>query len=137
MYDTDKIINQLSTNNDILELFNKFNIKNIFAFGSLITDNFTDYSDIDLAIISDKKLSLDCIIDMELYLENFFNREIDIIDLNNPDLDFFVKINILNNNKLIYSTDDCKLFNSIYTETEKTYNENKDFIYFRRMDVLS
>lgn len=136
IYDKNDIIKKL-TSKETFDLFYKYNIKNVVTFGSINTDDFNDYSDIDLAIIADKKLDLDDILEIELYLENILKREIDIIDLNSKTLDLFVKINILNCNNIIYSIDDKKSLVDLYNKTDLFYRDNKDYIFFRRMDVLS
>lgn len=136
IYNKNDIIKKLKSK-ETFDLFSKYNIKNVVTFGSINTDDFNDYSDIDLAIISDKKLDLDDILEIELYLENILKREIDIIDLNSNTLDLFVKINILNCNNIIYSIDDKKSLVDLYNKTDLFYRDNKDYIFFRRMDVLS
>lgn len=136
IYNKNDIIKKL-TSKETFDLFSKYNIKNVVTFGSINTDDFNDYSDIDLAIIADKKLDLDDILEIELYLENILKREIDIIDLNSNTLDLFVKINILNCNNIIYSIDDKKSLVDLYNKTDLFYRDNKDYIFFRRMDVLS
>lgn len=136
IYDKNDIIKKL-TSKETFDLFYKYNIKNVVTFGSINTDDFNDYSDIDLAIIADKKLDLDDILEIELYLEKILKREIDIIDLNSNTLDLFVKINILNCNNIIYSIDDKKSLVDLYNKTDLFYKDNKDYIFFRRMDVLS
>lgn len=121
----------------IEKLFTTYNIKSLISFGSINTDEFSEVSDIDLAVISDIKLPLDNIITLELTLQSLLNREIDIIDLNSDSLDLFIKINILNTGSLIYTVDNNITLNAFYNSVDKLYNENKNFIYFRRLDVLS
>lgn len=65
-------------------------------------------------------------------MENFSNREIDVLDLRSEVLDLFVKINILNTGKVIYSKDNSKSIEVLYNETDKIYKENENFMYFRR-----
>ncbi|WP_195999839.1 nucleotidyltransferase domain-containing protein [Clostridium sp. 1001271B_151109_B4] len=121
----------------IKKLFTTYNIKSLISFGSINTDEFSEVSDIDLAVISDIKLPLDNILTLELTLQSLLNREIDIIDLNSDSLDLFIKINILNTGSLIYTVDNNITLNAFYNSVDKLYNENKNFIYFRRLDVLS
>lgn len=120
-----------------MDLINKFNIVNVIVFGSILTDEFYEGSDVDIALIGEEKIQLDNILDMELFLEKYLKRDIDIIDLKSDSLDIFVKINILNTGKIIYSKDNSNLFNKLCYETEKVYRENENFMYFRRRDVLS
>ena len=91
--------------NEIKKLLSKYNIKSLIRFGSINTDEFYEYSDVDLAVISDIKLSFDDLITLEFTLQGLLNREIDIIDLNSNNLDLFIKINILNTGVLIHTFD--------------------------------
>lgn len=136
LYNKNQIINLLSSKSSI-DILEKFNITTFSIFGSLTNDEFNETSDIDIAIIGDYPLPLDEILDLELFFESLLNREIDIFDLRNESLDFLFKINIFNTCKVLYSTDNNKNFNISYNETERIYNENKDFMHFRRVDVLS
>ena len=78
---------------------------------------FTEESDVDLAIICEEKMNLENILEIELYFEDILKREIDVIDLKSDSLDLFLKINILNNGKVLYTRDenkvlDCLLYTS-------------------------
>lgn len=115
----------------------KFNISNLILFGSICNDDFNELSDIDIALLGESKISLDDILDIELFLEKFLERQIDVIDLRSDTLDLFVKINILNNSKVIYSKDNNKLLEDFCNETDKIYRENEDFMYYRKVDVLT
>lgn len=57
--------------------------------------------------------------------------DIDIVDLRDDNLDMFIKMNILNNGKVIYSLDDNKLLEKFCDETHRIYKENEAFMYFR------
>jgi hypothetical protein len=87
-------------------------------------------------MIADTEMELDKVLDIELFLQNLLNREIDVLDLRSDELDLFVKINILNNGKVIYSLDNNEALEAIYNETDRIYKENENFMYFRRGDVL-
>lgn len=123
--------------NEIKKLLSKYNIKSLIRFGSINTDEFYEYSDVDLAVISDIKLSFDDLITLEFTLQGLLNREIDIIDLNSSTLDIFIKINILNTGVLIHTFDDNFTLNKFYNSVDRTYIENENYIYFRRLDVLT
>lgn len=123
--------------NEIKKLLSKYNIKSLIRFGSINTDEFYEYSDVDLAVISDIKLSFDDLITLEFTLQGLLNREIDIIDLNSNNLDLFIKINILNTGVLIHTFDDNFTLNKFYNSVDRTYIENENYIYFRRLDVLT
>ncbi|MGL5351912.1 MAG: nucleotidyltransferase family protein, partial [Clostridium sp.] len=135
LYSKEEIISLL-TSKESLEILNKYPLTSMLAFGSIITDDFTEESDVDLALIGDSPIKLDNILDLELFFENLLNREIDILDLRSSNLDLFVKINVLNNGEVLYTTDNNKNFNMFYDETDRIYRENENFIYFRKLDVL-
>lgn len=136
LYSKDEIINLLASEKVSCFLSN-YSITNMIMFGSITNDEFTDDSDVDLALVGDSTLKLDNILDLEIFLQNLLNREIDILDLRSQSLDLFVKINVLNTGNLIYSTDNNRSFNVLYNETDRLYKENENFIYFRKVDVLS
>lgn len=136
VYDKAEIIEKLNSK-EVTDLINKYNITTMIMFGSITNDEFDEESDIDLALLASRVIELDNILEMELFFENLLNREIDILDLNSESLDLFVKISILNTGKVIYSADNEKSLNILYNETDKIYRENENFIYFRKVDVLS
>ncbi|APC78933.1 TPA: type VII toxin-antitoxin system MntA family adenylyltransferase antitoxin [Clostridium botulinum] len=119
------------------KFISEFNVSSVMIFGSICNDEFNELSDVDIAILGKSKMSLDTILDIELFLEEFLERQIDVVDLKSDTLDFFVKMNILNNGKAIYSKDNNMLFNEFCEETDRIYRENENFMYFRRLDVLS
>lgn len=86
------------------ELCRRYNVKSLFAFGSVCTDKFNDQSDIDLLIAfnaMDFGDYADAYFDIAEEFENIFKRPVDLItdkSLSNP---YF--INSLNKTKtLIY-----------------------------------
>lgn len=136
LYSKKEIINLL-TSKDVSNFLSNYPITNMIMFGSITNDEFSDDSDVDLALVGDSTLKLDNILDLEIFLQNLLNREIDILDLRSQSLDLFVRINILNTGEIIYSTDSNKNFDILYNETDRLYKENENFIYFRKVDVLS
>ncbi|WMJ79349.1 nucleotidyltransferase domain-containing protein [Clostridium sp. MB40-C1] len=134
--DKNIILDKLNST-EFIEFMRNFDIDNVVVFGSICNDEFNELSDVDIALLGENKISLDNILDIELFLERLLEREIDVIDLRSESLDLFVKINILNSGKIIYSTDDNKLFEEFCDYTDRIYRENEDFMYFRRGDVLS
>ena len=91
----------------------------------------------DIAVFGKNKIPLDNILDIELFLEGFLKRQIDVIDLRSDTLDLFIKINILNSGNIIYSKDNNELLEKFCDDTDRIYKENENFMYFRRVDVLS
>lgn len=136
LHSKEDIIGLLCTK-EVSEILSKYPLTSMLAFGSILTDDFTEESDVDLALIGDTPIKLDTILDLELFFENLLNREIDILDLRSSNLDLFVKINILNTGEVLFSADNNKNFNIFYDETDRIYRENENFIYFRKVDVLS
>lgn len=122
---------------EVYDFINQLDISNVIIFGSLNHGEFNEISDVDIAVLNEKKISLDTILDLELFLENLLNRPIDVVDLRSDKLDLFVKINILNYGKILFTKDNGKMFENICDEVDRIYKENENFIYFRRMDVLS
>jgi len=113
----------------------RFDIINIVVFGSVLTEEFNEESDVDIAVLGKGSFSLDDILEIELFLERFLEREIDVVDLKSKTLDIFVKISILNSCEIIYSTDN-KVFEEFCDDVEWIYRENENFIHFRKVDVL-
>lgn len=118
-------------------LLKKYNILSAVIFGSFITDEFKEDSDIDIALIGANKIPLDDILEIELFLENYLNRNIDIVDLNSDSLDLLVKVNIMNSYKVIYSSDNNKCLDEFYNKLDWFYKENENFMHFRKVDLLS
>lgn len=77
------------TRNDILSklkelkpfLNKEFSVKEIGLFGSFSDDTFTEDSDIDIIVELEKPIGWK-FFSLELYLESFFNRKIDLITKN-------------------------------------------------------
>lgn len=67
----------------IIALCQKHKVKKLFAFGSVLTNRFTDKSDIDLVVDFDY-VSLedyaDNYFDLKYALENLFSREVDLLE---------------------------------------------------------
>lgn len=89
---------------ELKNYLSKLDINNALVFGSIITDNFNEESDVDIAILGTSKLTIKEILKLELFLEDLLERNIDVIDLNSDNLDIFIKIDILNDGKSIYTT---------------------------------
>lgn len=122
---------------DLAEISKNYMIKNILVFGSVLTDDFNINSDVDIAILSDEKLKLNNILSLELFFEEILNRPIDVVDLNSTTLDLFIKINILNTGKVLYTSDNNKSLEELIDKLEWHYRENENFFYYRKRDLLS
>lgn len=57
------------------------NIKAIYLYGSIITEYYNDESDIDIAILLDKKINSSEIFEINCVLTNELNKEVDLVQL--------------------------------------------------------
>lgn len=139
-YDKIEIIEKLKSE-EVFNFIKKYNITTMLMFGSIVSDDldneFNEESDVDIALLASKSIELDSILEIELFFQNLLNREIDVLDLRSESLDIFVKISILNTGKIIYTADDGMSLEVLYNETDRIYRENENFMYFRKVDVLS
>lgn len=139
-YDKVEIIEKLKSE-EVFNFIKKYNIITMLIFGSIVSDDldneFNEESDVDIALLASKSIELDSILEIELFFQNLLNREIDVLDLRSESLDIFVKISILNTGKIIYTEDNGMSLEILYNETDRIYRENENFMYFRKVDVLS
>jgi predicted nucleotidyltransferase len=108
------------------------NLNNVLVFGSVLSAEFNEESDVDIAILADDKLKIKDILGLELYLEDMLERNIDVIDLNSESLDIFIKINILNSSKSIYSSDNNIALETLIDKLDWYFKENENFFRYRR-----
>lgn len=67
----------------IIDLCNKHNVKELYLFGSILTDRFNESSDIDMLIQFGQVDLLDYFdnyMDLKEELENLLNRSIDLLE---------------------------------------------------------
>ena len=121
---------------ELKNYLSKLDINNALVFGSIITDNFNEESDVDIAILGTSKLIKE-ILKLELFLEDLLERNIDVIDLNSDNLDIFIKIDILNDGKSIYTTDNNKFLEKFIEKVDWYYRENEYYFKCRRRELLS
>jgi len=85
-------------------LCRQHNVRTLFAFGSVLSDRFSDKSDVDLIVDiddSDPYIYTDNYFDLKFKLENLFNRPVDLLEdkaLRNP----YLKKEINNTKVLVY-----------------------------------
>ena len=97
-----KIIDQNKT--ELIQLCINHNVKQLFLFGSILTERFDEKSDIDMLIqfsTIDLKDYFDNYMDLKEKLELLFNRQIDLVEnqaIKNP---IFRKV-VDREKKLIY-----------------------------------
>ena len=89
---------------DIKKLCDKHNVQNLYAFGSVLKENFSNKSDVDL-IVDFKKM------DPQMYTDNYFNLKFSLEDLFNKPVDLleeqairnpYFKSHIAHDRELIY-----------------------------------
>jgi uncharacterized protein len=96
---------------ELIDLCDKHHIKELYAFGSVLTDSFNKDSDIDLLVkFGDVNLIdyFDNYMDFKESLENLFNRPVDLVEvqtLKNP----ILKRSIDNNKIKLYGRTDSKV----------------------------
>lgn len=78
----------------ISKICQKYNVKNLAIFGSVISDNFTDDSDVDFLVkFLDNKVagSFDRYFGLKEELESLFGREVDLVCENRIKNPYFKK----------------------------------------------
>jgi hypothetical protein len=91
---------------DIIVLCQNNKVKTLYVFGSVLTDRFTDKSDIDLIVDIDSIEPLDYAdnyFNLKFALEKLLNRQIDLLEhkaIKNP----YLRENIDNSKNLLYAS---------------------------------
>jgi uncharacterized protein len=97
------LLDQFSNEINSLCLQNK--VKSLYVFGSVLTDRFTDNSDIDLIVDIDSNDPFDyadSYFNLKFALQDLFNRQIDLLEnkaIKNP----YIRQNIDRSKSLIYA----------------------------------
>jgi uncharacterized protein len=97
------LLDQFSNEINSLCLQNK--VKSLYVFGSVLTDRFTDNSDIDLIVDIDSNDPFDyadSYFNLKFALQDLFNRPIDLLEnkaIKNP----YIRQNIDRSKSLIYA----------------------------------
>lgn len=84
-------------------LIDKVNPYLIYLFGSSVTENFRDDSDVDIAFLSDNSISEYEVFILAQEIADVLNREVDLINLSNSSTVF--KAQVVGKGKVIYCTD--------------------------------
>jgi predicted nucleotidyltransferase len=91
---------------EIRILCQKNKVKSLYVFGSVLTDRFTDKSDIDLIVDIDSNDPLDYAdnyFNLKFALEELLNKQIDLLEqkaIKNP----YLRENIENSKNLLYAS---------------------------------
>lgn len=115
--DIEKVIN-------LLRVFfaNHPDIQLSFLFGSSVKGYFSKESDIDIAVLFDKKPDLNEIIELKEILESILKREVDLAILNGASP--ILKMQVLKYGILIFKRDD-KVYNKFFVDTINQYDDLK------------
>jgi uncharacterized protein len=90
--------------NDITRLCQENRVKNLYVFGSVLTKDFKDTSDIDMIVEIDSNDPLDYAdkyFNLKFSLQDIFNREVDLLEnkaIRNP----YIRENIDKTKSLVY-----------------------------------
>ena len=128
----EQILNIISTD-EFKDIFLKKDINNVIIFGSLAKGDFTEESDIDIAVIPQTDLSFTDEINMESQLEELFGRNIDIININDENTNELIKIEALNSRFVVMNDEKLQEAQDFY---ENYCKENEEFWYFLDKAVL-
>lgn len=123
------IFNKLKSD-ECISKFKELGLNTVMLSESIVSEDFKDRSDIDIAILGEKDISLNTILDLEKYLKKFLGAEVDVINLRDENLDLNTKVNIYDDSMIIYSEDNLRLYNTEYINTELLYKENETFRLF-------
>ena len=134
IYDKNKII-ELLKSDKCSKIYENYGINSVIIFGSIVTDDFEEYSDVDIAVLSSHKIGLSAIMDIEDSISNLINRDVDVVFLNGEDTDLRFKVTVYDSGILIYN-DKNDVFTKDYNKTDIIYKNNEEFRYFRERDVI-
>ena len=90
--------------NQINDLCSTYNVRRLFAFGSVLTDNFDEQSDVDLIVDFDKNAVKDYFLnyfDFKYALENVLGRQVDLLE-EQPIRNSYLRKSIENTKTLIF-----------------------------------
>lgn len=109
-------------------LVNELSPKLIYIFGSIVANRVRDDSDIDIAILTDKKIDEYQLYMISQQLADELKREVDIVDL--KDASTIFKAEIIKNGKLIYNSDNLgKMYYQLEVLRDYTFlNERRQEI---------
>ena len=89
----------------ITDLCRQYNVRRLFAFGSVLTDRFNEQSDVDLIVDFDRQAIEDHFLnyfDFKYSLEDVFHRVVDLLE-EQPIRNSYLKKSIDSSKTLIYA----------------------------------
>lgn len=117
-------------------LSSDYELEEVLLFGSILTEDFHEASDVDIAVIGKGKLGLKKILDIELAFEELLGRQIDVVDMRDVQVDIFLKVHILNTGECLFATDKGSNLEQFIDEVDAYYRRNRHYFELRRRDVL-
>ena len=92
------------TEDQIADFCQRWQVREFSLFGSILRDDFTDQSDVDVLVVFEGSYDLNTLIDMKEELEALFGREVDLIVKKNIETDPnpYRRKEILGSAKVIY-----------------------------------
>lgn len=101
-YSNDKaVILNIINSEKFKSLFINNGITNVIIFGSLAAGDFTAESDVDIAIIAKTLITFNDELKLTQKLEELLDREIDLININDENINNLIKISALNSKLII------------------------------------
>ena len=120
-----------NSKDEILTLVKSKEFKDIFLKHNIRNVIINEESDIDIAIIGDNKISSNLDLNLTLELEDFLERSIDLIDINDEDIENLIKIEALNSEMIIIKDDK---YNEKFNYYDQLFKENIEF--WSRLDKV-
>ena len=128
----DDILN-IVTRENFKRLFLNKGITNVIIFGSLANGDFTQESDVDIAIISKSQISFNDELRLTQELEELLDRNIDLIDINDENINNLIKIDALNSKFIIIKDN---LLDEALIFYDNLYKDNEEFWRILDREVL-
>jgi len=128
----DEIISIITSEN-FKKLFLNKDITNVIILGSLAIGDFTQESDVDIAIISKNKISFNVELKLTQELEELLDRNVDLIDINDENINNLIKISALNSKFIILKDN---LLDEAILFYDNLYKDNEEFWRILDMEVL-
>jgi predicted nucleotidyltransferase len=128
-----ELILSVVNNPKFRDLFINKGITNVIIFGSLANGDFTQESDVDIAIISKDPITFNDELILTQKLEELLDRNIDLIDINDENINNLIKISALNSKFIVlkdHLLDETILF------YDNLYKDNEEFWRILDREVL-
>ena len=95
------VILSIVNSQNFRDLFINIGITNVIIFGSLANGDFTAESDVDIGIIAKTSITFNDELKLTQKLEELLDREIDLIDINDENINNLIKISALNSKFIV------------------------------------